>query len=81
MCSVCDVGKCLEGGRGCVTAALTVRARVGVIMFLAEIDKLSMAMRPKQTMCPLGLSINMKSLSPQLTWHVEITCGNQTETS
>ena len=72
MCSVCDVGKCLEGGRECVTAALTVRARVGVIMFLAEIDKLSMAMRPEQTMCPL---------SPQLTWHVEITCGNQTETS
>ena len=40
------VGKCLEGGRGCVTAALT-----------AEIDKLSMTMRPEQTMCPLGLSI------------------------
>ena len=59
------VGKCLEGGRGCVTAALTVRARVGVITFLAEIDKLSMAMRPEQTMCPLGLSINMKSLSQQ----------------
>ena len=50
-------------------------------MFLAEIDKLSMAMRPEQTMYPLGLSINMKSLSPRLTWHVEITCGNQTETS
>ena len=68
---------CLEAGRRCVT----VRSRVGVIMFLAEIDKLSMAMRPEQTMCHLGLSINMKSLSPQLTWHVEITCGNQTETS
>ena len=64
-----------------VTASLTVRARVGVIMFLAEIDKLSMAMRPEQTMCPLGLSTNMKSLSPRLTWHVEITCGNQTKTS
>ena len=36
------VGKCLEGGRSCVTAALTVRARVGVlpliIMFLAAVD-------------------------------------------
>ena len=41
-----------------VRAALTVQAKVGVIMFLAEIDKLSMAMRPEQTMCPLGLSIN-----------------------
>ena len=51
------VGKCLEGGRRCVTAALTVRARVGVIMFLAEIDKLRMAMRPEQTMCPQGSSI------------------------
>ena len=50
-------------------------------MFVAEIDKLSMAMRPEQTMCPLGLSINMKSFSPRLTWDVEITCGNQTKTS